>query len=779
MNQKKLFKLKKLFKDDELVKSSSIKFKEDKANRTIGSISKNGLSLGDGGHAEGGKIKEKNSSSFSQFIVIQAKVAKAGYDYNSKQKTSATDNGSKAASHLDYINQQNRNMEEQVFDQTFNVENEIISLNLNSSIICERDFTKVEGKEYSYSFKDSDDFSTKLEITDEAQATYLKALKNGKIEADLTLKIEGGLSENRKELEELNKNGYKLFLENDRKGNTTLHVQGKKEALTNDLERINKLFKQEKTKENIKDIKSNVLNKNGQKMIYQEFNQKKANLKKGVEANLKLEISPKENYSKEILKELGVETIREFNRLTGKNLDVSFAIHTNTKHHHIHLDVSGKKSEVVLSKEQLQAFKTIAAETLYKLDSNDEAKVFMVQEQKRLEESKQVQELQNVYDNKKNVNEGNKFENIISIGRAINQEIKISNDEAKVVELFNRLNGIKSSLETSLKHAETPSAKENFEKKLEDVSTKLNRLEKNITPELLEKVEVFKNKFEEVKTSNLYKDIKDIYKIAQLEAVKEFSDNLKKIGKSSLGDKVLKSAQGEHFNQKFDDFTAERIIKNLHANEFIEKAGTKVKEEDKKEFKELSAFKPRDGKVNFEEVKNKLNEIKSERSSLMMKKDENEVELKIVQSKFIDTTLVKENGFNKTKLEEWGEFRINNAPKHEKEETKEIVSKYKEAVANRVDNLEAAGILKEDGRFVDGKAKEILFENAGKNIQEIVNVNKEAYKEIIEIKSDINSLDRENKESRLEEVKAKEAMKIVRDNKEQLSSQAKGSLMKM
>ena len=51
-----------------------------------------------------------------------------------------------------------------------------------------------------------------------------------------------------------------------------------------------------------------------------------------------------------------------------------------------------------------------------------------------------------VYDNKKNVNEGNKFENIISIGRAINQEIKISNDEAKVVELFNRLNGIKSSL---------------------------------------------------------------------------------------------------------------------------------------------------------------------------------------------------------------------------------------------------------------------------------------------------------------------------------------------
>jgi hypothetical protein len=45
--------------------------------------------------------------------------------------------------------------------------------------------------------------------------------------------------------------------------------------------------------------------------------------------------------------------------------------------------------------------------------------------------------------------------------------------------------------------------------------------------------------------------------------------------------------------------------------------------------KELSAFKPRDGKVNFEEVKNKLNEIKSERSSLMMKKDENEVDIYI------------------------------------------------------------------------------------------------------------------------------------------------------
>ena len=41
---------------------------------------------------------------------------------------------------------------------------------------------------------------------------------------------------------------------------------------------------------------------------------------------------------------------------------------------------------------------------------------------------------------------------------------------------------------------------------------------------------------------------------AELDAVKEFSENLKKIGKSSLGEKVLKAGQGEKFNQKFDNF---------------------------------------------------------------------------------------------------------------------------------------------------------------------------------------------------------------------------------
>ena len=128
----RIFRLKKLFKEEQQIKSSSISLKEpipkscfSNSNRNISSLS-GGISF-NGGTINGGKIS--NGSTTIQKVVVIAKSYNSGY--NSKTKTVKTNKeaGASAASHLDYINKEDRNEERSMVREQFDnvLENEIYS----------------------------------------------------------------------------------------------------------------------------------------------------------------------------------------------------------------------------------------------------------------------------------------------------------------------------------------------------------------------------------------------------------------------------------------------------------------------------------------------------------------------------------------------------------------------------------------------------------------------------------------------------------------------------
>lgn len=397
----KLFKLKKLFKEEQQIKSSSISLKEpipkscfSNSNRNISSLS-GGISF-NGGTINGGKIS--NGSTTIQKVIVIAKSYNSGY--NSKTKTVKTNKeaGASAATHLDYINKEDRNEER--------------------SMVMEQFDNVLENEIYSYS-KGEMNLINKEDLAEKFESD----LRTGKIESSFSFEADDKILEDKDLLKDISKNN-KLYVENEAKtGKVKIHLKGNTESLELAINKINKKLDNDLEVDKIKDIDTNIYNKFGEQMNYRDFNKKKKDLKeKGARGVLSLEVSPAENLSSEELKAVILNSIEKMEQATNKNLDWNFTIHTNTEHTHAHIDVLDNKA-LRLSKEQLQAFKTLITESI------SEVEVYS--------KNQQLQKLQN-QTLKENLSQEYEFKDEVKLKNFVNTDLrnkfKIEREENKIID---------------------------------------------------------------------------------------------------------------------------------------------------------------------------------------------------------------------------------------------------------------------------------------------------------------------------------------------------------
>lgn len=397
----KLFKLKKLFTEEQQISSSSFKFKEpipkscfSNSNRNISSLS-GGISF-NGGTINGGKISNGNTT--IQKVVVIAKSYNSGY--NSKTKTVKTNKeaGASASTHLDYINKEDRNEER--------------------SMVMEQFDNVLENEIYLYS-KGEMNLINKEDLAEKFESD----LKTGKIESSFSFEADDKILEDKDLLKDISKNN-KLYVENEAKaGKVKIHLKGNSESLELAINKINKKLDNNLEVDKIKDIDTNIYDKFGEQINYRDFNKKKKDLKeKGARGVLSLEVSPAENLSSEELKAVILNSIEKMEQATNKNLDWNFTIHTNTEHIHAHIDVLDNKA-LRFSKEQLQAFKTLITESI------SEVEVYS--------KNQQLQKSQN-QTLKENLSQEYEFKDEVKLKNFVNTDLrnkfKIEREENKIID---------------------------------------------------------------------------------------------------------------------------------------------------------------------------------------------------------------------------------------------------------------------------------------------------------------------------------------------------------
>ena len=109
---------------------------------------------------------------------------------------------------------------------------------------------------------------------------------------------------------------------------------------------------------------SSLYDSDGERLSKEEFKELKKEIYQDNEltAMRRIVISPKEELSREDMKDLTLEIMKSFEDQTGKNFNYHFAIHTDTDHIHSHVVITGTNRDINLTKEQLQTFKDIASE---------------------------------------------------------------------------------------------------------------------------------------------------------------------------------------------------------------------------------------------------------------------------------------------------------------------------------------------------------------------------------------------------------------------------------
>lgn len=746
----------------------------------------------------GGKVNNE------QYIVIQAKNHKSGFNYKTGQTLTQSDIGDKASSHLDYINRQKANYEDDVFNQVFddlndnklieeltissNSDNPLEDFNPDNHIVIEKEFTSFKDKKDPYTFKKNDDYSLNIHVNNKAQVDYLRSLKNGKTEASLKINGIDNADISKEFLNTLKENELKIYREMDKEtGIINLYIQGEKDVLTKEQPFIKKYFSDQNIESlsfsNIKDIKTNVLDISNNKLNYKDLNLRKKELNsKGVQATTRLEISPKEQMSHAKLEELASRTMLETKRITGKNFDVSFSVHSNTEHNHIHVDINGKKADVMLSKEQLQTIKVITAEVALSISPTREAERHLLKELDRLEDVKLIQSLQDKYNKNRKENASERHENLSNLARAINKEVRLNEDEVKKIAQLDKLEGMAKFQENYIKNSIDEKDKNKMEKKLSFTKENIEKVKLTITENIIEKKALFNQKWEEAKVgSNHFKDLKNDYRNKELAAVKLYAKDLVAYKKDKLAASVLKYGQGEKFNEFFENYKSDRALKNIFSDQFNEKIDlsiSKVKEVDllKDEFKNRTSSKGNN--ILESEGLASLSEAQQARNSI--KQEEDPEAYRIEQIKFIDAQTITRNGYEVKAVESWGAWAKN------KGMDEKIVDGYIQASFERADKLVGAGILDKigDGKynFVDEKSKEILLDNIGKSIDVVAEKNIEAYKDLKEEKTEkvdnLNKVKEELKEisSFNEDIKNKNINDIIKTHKEEISEKFRNRL---
>ena len=109
---------------------------------------------------------------------------------------------------------------------------------------------------------------------------------------------------------------------------------------------------------------SNLYDETGNRISKEDFQKLRASLEKDgdVSAMRRVVISPKEDLTRDEMKDLTMKTFQEFQERTGKNLNFKFAIHTDTDNIHSHIVITGTNADINFSKKQLGMLKSIATE---------------------------------------------------------------------------------------------------------------------------------------------------------------------------------------------------------------------------------------------------------------------------------------------------------------------------------------------------------------------------------------------------------------------------------
>lgn len=109
---------------------------------------------------------------------------------------------------------------------------------------------------------------------------------------------------------------------------------------------------------------SMLYNSNGKMLDNDEYATFKSDLKEmDIAGFRRIVISPEDNFTREEMKDLVTESLRDYARETGKEADSVFSIHTNTEHIHAHvLIVSEHYNDLKWSQNDLGHFKEIVSE---------------------------------------------------------------------------------------------------------------------------------------------------------------------------------------------------------------------------------------------------------------------------------------------------------------------------------------------------------------------------------------------------------------------------------
>lgn len=782
----KPFKRKKNQDEQEEIITSFRKTLSD--NDNVSKISSGGktVSMHGSSHSiNGGKVDN------AQFIVIQAKNIRSGFDYKTGETMLKTDIGGKIATHLEYINRADRNTEDDIFDRIFDLSEdkklEELVFNDKTDSISNKEFSAFEDKVDDYILKDRDDISITKLVNQKAQVDYLKTLKQGKIEGTVYIKDVDMTKIDSTFMKNIHNNNLKTFVELDKKTNQyNLHIQGRMEDLQTNLTNIeNSLSKSDLS---INEIKTNIMNEKG-KMTYKEFNDyKSVSKEKGIDASTRLEISPKEQLNRDQLELLATKLLSETKRLTGKDFDGFFSIHTNTDHNHIHMDFNGSKNQVILSAEQLQFIKVVAAEITLDIVKSADAEKHLEKEMERLEIAKKVQILKDEFNLVKKELAVEREMNISNLSYNLNKNIGITQKEIDLVELKTKYENILSSQKTKLLTERNPEKIKELEKKIGFTEKSLDATNKKITPEMIEKREEFKELFERAKQSLYMNDIKEEHKINSLNNIDTLAFKLTEMKQDRLAEAMKKSAYAEKFNQYFSDYKADKAIKNIFTKDFnTNSENSKSEKLDNSKKAELEKIEKPIRKSSDEFKKVSIKEEVSNQTKIRnsINKEEDPVSYKIEAAKFIDLQIISRGGYDENTLDQWGKWKIsketegmNDKDKEIKiKEIKEIVETFKENTLKRALELTEAGLLTknvdkngvETIAFSDEKAKEILFNNLGLKANKLLDENIKGYKEHdkveMEKQKELLKIEKEAMKNNL----SKDINLIILDNKDDIN----------
>jgi hypothetical protein len=119
---------------------------------------------------------------------------------------------------------------------------------------------------------------------------------------------------------------------------------------------------------------STLYNNTGQLLDKEEYAAFKSDLNEmDISGFRRVIISPKEELTRDEMKDLVTTSLRDFARETGKKANTAFSIHTNTEHIHAHvLIVSENFNDLKWSQNDLQHFKEIVAENTRELINDRE-----------------------------------------------------------------------------------------------------------------------------------------------------------------------------------------------------------------------------------------------------------------------------------------------------------------------------------------------------------------------------------------------------------------------